>query len=71
MKTGLVAFSLLALAGCACCTPKPPKPLPADLLPPEYEKPRGYDFGGPKAAPTATPAATTTPSAPPAAPPKP
>lgn len=78
MKTGLAALPLALLTSIACVScgpPPPPKPLPADLLPPEYETPRGYDLGGPKSAPTAAPAApapTAAPAAPaPSAPPPP
>jgi hypothetical protein len=55
--------AVLAAAALGGCASAPPKPLPTDLPPPEYEPPRAFDSGGAK------PVATATPSAAPAAPP--
>lgn len=56
-------FAISASITSAACGAAP-KPLPSDLPPPEYEKPRGYDLGA-----SSAPAPTVTPAAPSAAPP--
>jgi hypothetical protein len=62
------ALAALALTFAASACGAAPKPLPKDLLPPEYEPPRGYDMGGaPKEAPPPPPPAPK-PAEPPPAP---
>lgn len=62
MKPALLFVTLIL--GAAACGPSL-KALPADLPPPEYEKPRGYDLNAaPTAAPSSAPAAAPS-SAPP------
>ncbi|MFT3772057.1 MAG: hypothetical protein QM820_42160 [Minicystis sp.] len=68
----IVAMLVLAAGAAACGPPPNPKALPSDLPPPEYEKPRGYDLPGAKAAPGPQKAPDSAPPAAPApAPPAP
>jgi hypothetical protein len=72
LRRAPVIFSVLALAASACGPKPPPKPLPTDLPPPEYEPARGYDLSGGKDPKGAAPAApTAAPAAPPAPAPSP
>ena len=56
-------FVVVALLVSACGSSAPPKPLPGGL-PPEYERPRGYDGDIGEEPPPPAPAPAPTPPAP-------